>query len=695
STHKVLLLQVIVSTCVNFALSQKECCSILKINTKGPSNETQSIRLGIYHREGEFSGKPAYVHSQRTERLFYISGRARGLWMVGPELGRFSGGLANRGDTQCPEDILRPWKYADISGWKTDPDLTIECHQLENECLYADNTALMGGDLRVDSDGKPIPTIVTGTTRCIDLCNRTPECQYWVISKQGQKSQCILKKWKGRLVKKEGYVSGSLPKACFSVNKRPRNDDGPVEVHQIESDETGASSSNQTGYKGHSECIYENLQFSGGNLKTINDTTFSSCKNACEFLPDCTFFSLKAGQCLLKSEHVEIERELGVLSGMTDEACEQVLAVKEASSKSKKTEENGLDEQEGHKYEPLYQENVINGKFKIMNSWDDALNNPGSDAFKDLAKTITRGLEEILLSNDELSNHVDFKVEIIGFKKGSVICNYNIHYILKQGFVAVPFIIKPSNVTSVLNEGFQFKQGILFQRFVIAAGSHKAASPVDHCDAKGCSHKCAYDYDLEDYVCTCPPKLQLGEDIKTCEDPTAISTIRPEVTCSWSTWEEWSDCSSQCGEGTRTRYRSSLVEENCSGKNNEVRKCLLMACPTSKEPRYDSTFQPTVTTQRTVFQEASTTANDAFDTTTDQTTIDMTLDDTMIITDKSTKPSQNFIPRIDFQEQSQSDSTTTQDVPLTEMSTIAFTTSLSTETEPGTEISFSTESSVF
>lgn len=109
-----------------------DCCEVIKIDTQGPSNETQSIRLGVYHREGEFSGKPAYVHSQRTERLFYISGRARGLWMVGPEIGRFSGGLANRGDTQCPEDILRPWKYADISGWKTDHKLTIECHQIEN-----------------------------------------------------------------------------------------------------------------------------------------------------------------------------------------------------------------------------------------------------------------------------------------------------------------------------------------------------------------------------------------------------------------------------------------------------------------------------------------------------------------------------------------------------------------------------------
>lgn len=74
-----------------------------------------------------------------------------------------------------------------------------------------------------------------------------------------------------------------------------------------------------------SECIYENLQFSGGDLKIIEDTTFSSCKNACEFLEDCTFFSLQSGKCFLKSEHVEIERETGVLSGMTDEACGKSL----------------------------------------------------------------------------------------------------------------------------------------------------------------------------------------------------------------------------------------------------------------------------------------------------------------------------------------------------------------------------------
>lgn len=95
---------------------------------------------------------------------------------------------------------------------------------------------------------------------------------------------------------------------------------------------------------------------------------------------------------------------------------EQVLAVKQASAKSQQTDSNALEQPENEDNVSLYQENVINGKFKIMNSWDDSLTNPNSDAFKELAKTITRGLEEILLSNDELSNHVDFKVEIVGFK---------------------------------------------------------------------------------------------------------------------------------------------------------------------------------------------------------------------------------------------------------------------------------------
>ena len=57
-----------------------------------------------------------------------------------------------------------------------------------------------------------------------------------------------------------------------------------------------------------------------------------------------------------------------------------------------------------------------------------------------------------------------------------MVCNFKIKYILKEAFVAIPFSIKPSNISVTLNRGFQFQKGILFQRFVIARGSFKASS---------------------------------------------------------------------------------------------------------------------------------------------------------------------------------------------------------------------------
>ncbi len=74
-----------------------------------------------------YAGRPVYVHSQRKEFLFYVPGRARGLWMVGPRVGRFSGGLANRGDDVCVDEVERKWKFADVDGWVTDPDLAVKC----------------------------------------------------------------------------------------------------------------------------------------------------------------------------------------------------------------------------------------------------------------------------------------------------------------------------------------------------------------------------------------------------------------------------------------------------------------------------------------------------------------------------------------------------------------------------------------
>ena len=64
---------------------------------------------------------------------------------------------------------------------------------------------------------------------------------------------------------------------------------------------------------------------------------------------------------------------------------------------------------------------------------------------------------------------------------------------------------------------FTFLIRISFPSNLLADENMFFEGPVDHCDAKGCSHKCSYNYDFEDYVCTCPRHLVLGEDGHTCE----------------------------------------------------------------------------------------------------------------------------------------------------------------------------------
>ena len=63
-----------------------------------------SFRLG-----GLFSDRPIYKHEEREEFLFYLTSRNRGLWMVGPSVGQFNGGLANRGDPVSAQKYEWGW----------------------------------------------------------------------------------------------------------------------------------------------------------------------------------------------------------------------------------------------------------------------------------------------------------------------------------------------------------------------------------------------------------------------------------------------------------------------------------------------------------------------------------------------------------------------------------------------------------
>jgi len=371
------------------------CCAVLNIESTAEASEHQSNRLGQYRLGGLFSDRPIYKHEEREEFLFYLTSRNRGLWMVGPSVGQFNGGLANRGDPVCAEHTpTGQWKYTDGQSWHRDSSLKITCVEQElPECAYNDQTDFEGGDLPEALGGGGLITSATSSAECINECETRKACRYWT--------------WTG---------------------------------------EAGAN-------------------------------------------------------CYLKTDRLSQVRRPKHVSGSVSTACAQPKPAEKA--------------------EPKFNEQEINGKFKITSlKWDDKLSDPSSIEYKELSNSIEDSLVSMLENEGDLSEQVeDFTVEVQRFTRGSVVCDFKVNYVLKEAYVAIPFAIKPSNITDAMGKNFKFKKGILFQRFLIAADSFKASAPVDHCAAKGCSHKCNYDYGLEDYVCTCPPSLVLDIAQRNCLSP--------------------------------------------------------------------------------------------------------------------------------------------------------------------------------
>ena len=160
--------------------------------------------------------------------------------------------------------------------------------------------------------------------------------------------------------------------------------------------------------------------------------------------------------------------------------------------------------------EDSFTKTEINAKFKITSlKWDQRLSDPDSEKFQDLANTIENDITTMLKSEKALDDQADFTVSVKHFKKGSVVVDFKVNYVIKEAYIAIPFAIKPSNISQTLGDNFQFQKGILFQRFLISTDSFKSSIPADECSAKGCSDKCDYAYDREEYVCTCPGDLTI------------------------------------------------------------------------------------------------------------------------------------------------------------------------------------------
>jgi len=199
------------------------CCTRIKISSDGESINHQSNRVGEYTLSGVVADKPMYKNIDREEYLFYLMSKNKGLWMVGPKVNQFNGGLAHRGDTLCAEDVAPgEWKYTDGKAWHVDPTLNLTCIDRQSadvECTYRDGVQFVGGDLPDEFGGGGITTPSDSSAQCIQECENREGCKYWSwVEKDGP--NCFLKIDKVQSVRVPKYVSGSIPSACIS---------GPVE----------------------------------------------------------------------------------------------------------------------------------------------------------------------------------------------------------------------------------------------------------------------------------------------------------------------------------------------------------------------------------------------------------------------------------------------------------------------------------
>nr|XP_040578268.1 zinc carboxypeptidase-like isoform X2 [Lepeophtheirus salmonis] len=115
--------------------SWNNCCSKIKVESFGPSNDQHSSSMGIYEAINnpsiEYNGerfvykKTTNIPEKNPRFLYYLP--IYEIWMVGNKLGQSYATLFHFEDSLCPEKLTGSWFYYDNSWKNSDRSLKVSC----------------------------------------------------------------------------------------------------------------------------------------------------------------------------------------------------------------------------------------------------------------------------------------------------------------------------------------------------------------------------------------------------------------------------------------------------------------------------------------------------------------------------------------------------------------------------------------
>ena len=161
----------------------------------------------------------------------------------------------------------------------------------------------------------------------------------------------------------------------------------------------------------------------------------SECIDLCEKTAGCNYWTWIMDEkinCFLKRNKGESVRRPKHVSGSDPRACSVTPPIPTSTAKPVQEVSNEVEE-------PKYNENEINGKFKIMMAWNEDYNDPESEEYIKLANSIENDLEDMLRKERDLSEQVeDFTVKVQKLRRGSVVCDFKVNYVLIIQVKALP-----------------------------------------------------------------------------------------------------------------------------------------------------------------------------------------------------------------------------------------------------------------